>query len=98
MQALSPCLLTPCTEFDTDSKMLFQTTKDVKPVKTFEAMGLKEQLLRGIYAYGARGVEQPTHIHAAHSPSPPPPLAPLCRLREALCHSAARHHAGAGGA
>ncbi|CAE7793398.1 unnamed protein product, partial [Symbiodinium sp. KB8] len=41
--------------FDTDSKMLFQTTKDVKPVKTFEAMGLKEQLLRGIYAYGACG-------------------------------------------
>lgn len=32
--------------------MLFQTTKDVSTFKTFEEMRLKEQLLRGIYAYG----------------------------------------------
>ena len=39
-------------EFDTESKMLFRTTKDVVTVKTFEDMKLKEKLLRGIYAYG----------------------------------------------
>ncbi|KAK9324311.1 P-loop containing nucleoside triphosphate hydrolase protein [Lipomyces orientalis] len=35
-----------------DSQMEFATSKDVEVVPTFESMGLKEDLLRGIYAYG----------------------------------------------
>lgn len=31
----------------------FETTPGVRPIKTFEEMGLKEDLLRGIYAYGS---------------------------------------------
>jgi hypothetical protein len=30
----------------------FTTTKDVEVLPTFEAMGLREELLRGIYDYG----------------------------------------------
>ncbi|ODQ66145.1 ATP-dependent RNA helicase fal1 [Nadsonia fulvescens var. elongata DSM 6958] len=37
---------------DLDDELEFQTSKDVKVVPTFEAMNLKENLLRGIYAYG----------------------------------------------
>lgn len=31
----------------------FTTSKDIQVYPTFEAMGLKEDLLRGIYSYGA---------------------------------------------
>lgn len=30
----------------------FETSEDVKVVSSFDQMGLKETLLRGIYAYG----------------------------------------------
>lgn len=30
----------------------FETSEDVKVVPTFDGMGLREDLLRGIYAYG----------------------------------------------
>lgn len=30
----------------------FETSEDVKVVNSFDQMGLKETLLRGIYAYG----------------------------------------------
>jgi len=42
-----------------DEKLEFETTKDVKVVNSFDAMGLKEQLLRGIYQYG---FEKPSAI------------------------------------
>jgi ATP-dependent RNA helicase len=35
-----------------DDKMEFSTSKEVTVAPTFEAMHLKENLLRGIYAYG----------------------------------------------
>lgn len=35
-----------------DTTTEFTTTKDLKVFSTFEAMNLKEDLLRGIYAYG----------------------------------------------
>jgi ATP-dependent RNA helicase len=35
-----------------DEKMEFSTSKEVTVAPTFEAMHLKENLLRGIYAYG----------------------------------------------
>lgn len=38
---------------------LFKTSKEVKVIQSFDAMGLKEDLLRGIYAYG---FEKPSAI------------------------------------
>jgi ATP-dependent RNA helicase len=34
-----------------DSKLVFETSEDVKVVNSFDSLGLKEDLLRGIYAY-----------------------------------------------
>lgn len=34
------------------SNVEFETSEDVEVVPTFNAMNLKEELLRGIYAYG----------------------------------------------
>jgi len=42
-----------------DDKNTFETSEEVKVVPTFEAMGLKENLLRGIYAYN---FEKPSSI------------------------------------
>lgn len=39
--------------------MDFETTEGVKAIATFEGMGIKEDLLRGIYAYG---FEKPSAI------------------------------------
>lgn len=38
-----------------DATMVFETSKEVTVVTTFDQMSLKEDLLRGIYAYGERG-------------------------------------------
>jgi hypothetical protein len=35
-----------------DDKELFETSKDVKIQASFESMGLKPELLKGIYQYG----------------------------------------------
>ena len=37
---------------DAEGRMDFSTSKEVTVAPTFEAMHLKEQLLRGVYAYG----------------------------------------------
>jgi ATP-dependent RNA helicase len=42
-----------------EDKTTFETSEEVKVVPTFEAMGLKENLLRGIYAYN---FEKPSSI------------------------------------
>jgi len=42
-----------------DSKEVYETTKDVTVVASFDAMGLKEELLHGIFAYG---FEKPSAI------------------------------------
>jgi ATP-dependent RNA helicase len=42
-----------------DAKMAFETSKDVDVMASFEAMGLREDLLRGIYSYG---FEKPSAI------------------------------------
>ena len=39
-------------EYDKDEDMLFTQSGDIDVVPNFEKMGLKEDLLRGIYAYG----------------------------------------------
>ena len=40
------------TTDDEDSKLVFETSEDVKVTRTFDQMKLKEDLVRGIYAYG----------------------------------------------
>ncbi|KAJ6919050.1 eukaryotic initiation factor 4A-3 [Populus alba x Populus x berolinensis] len=42
-----------------DEKLVFETTEGVEPVASFDEMGLKEDLLRGIYNYG---FEKPSAI------------------------------------
>lgn len=34
------------------SNVEFETSEDVEVISTFDTMGLREELLRGIYAYG----------------------------------------------
>lgn len=37
---------------DDDATMVFETSKEVTVVNTFDRMNLRQDLLRGIYAYG----------------------------------------------
>lgn len=37
---------------DEDATMVFETSKGVDVVATFDGMNLRDDLLRGIYAYG----------------------------------------------
>lgn len=37
------------------TKVEFETSEEVDVTPTFDTMGLREDLLRGIYAYGTRG-------------------------------------------
>lgn len=37
---------------DDDATMVFETSATVQVVPTFDSMGLRDDLLRGIYAYG----------------------------------------------
>jgi ATP-dependent RNA helicase len=38
-------------DYTSDGKIIFDTSEEVKVVPTFDTMGLKEDLLRGIYAF-----------------------------------------------
>ncbi|OMO60117.1 hypothetical protein CCACVL1_24390 [Corchorus capsularis] len=42
-----------------DDKLVFETTEGIEPISSFEQMGLKDDLLRGIYDYG---FEKPSAI------------------------------------
>ncbi|KAL1556941.1 RNA helicase [Salvia divinorum] len=42
-----------------DAKLVFETSKGVEPIMSFDEMGIKEELLRGIYNYG---FEKPSAI------------------------------------
>jgi len=46
-------------DYDADEKMEFELSGDIDVLKSFDAMGLKEDLLRGVYAYG---FEKPSAI------------------------------------
>ena len=72
-----------------DETLDFSTSDDVQIVESFDAMGLKDELLRGIYAYGGRpgaggrdgGVGLtggPPRAQALRS-RPPSSSAPSCR-------------------
>ena len=47
------------------SKLEFETSEDVEIVPSFDSMGLKDELLRGIYAYGAARPRWP--LQSRHS-------------------------------
>ena len=49
----------PQGEFDTGEGLTFETSKGVQPVKSFDDMNLKADLLRGVYQYG---FEKPSAI------------------------------------
>ena len=38
---------------DEDATMVFETSKEVSVINTYDRMNLRQDLLRGIYAYGA---------------------------------------------
>ena len=46
-------------DFDKDENITFDTSKGVKIVSTFDSMGIREDLLRGLYSYG---FEKPSAI------------------------------------
>ena len=37
---------------DEDAKLVFETSEEVKVTRSFDQMKLREDLVRGIYAYG----------------------------------------------
>ena len=41
-----------------DASMVFETSKEVKVISTFDQMSLRDDLLRGIYAYGKNRREE----------------------------------------
>ncbi|KAJ3045256.1 Eukaryotic initiation factor 4A-III [Rhizophlyctis rosea] len=60
-----------------DSNLVFETTEDVKVVPTFDSMGLKEDLLRGIYAYN---FEKPSAIQQRA-------IAPITKGRDVIAQA-----------
>jgi len=67
------------------SNVEFETSEDVEVIPTFNAMNLKEELLRGIYAYGESWCVYPFADLKISQISKFP------RLRETLGHSAEEH-------
>ncbi|KAG9017437.1 RNA helicase [Tulasnella sp. JGI-2019a] len=58
-QSTSPDTPAVATTFINDERLVFESPEAVKAVSTFDQLGLKEDLLRGIYA---RGFEKPSAI------------------------------------
>jgi len=59
-----------------DEKLVFETSGEVDVTPSFDNMGLKEELVRGIYAYGQRERETGRR----------PPLLRLALLRDGRVH------------
>ena len=55
LYCLSVCLI----DYDAEEDIEFTQTEDIEVLSSFDTMGLKEDLLRGIYAYGTAS-RQPT--------------------------------------
>jgi len=60
-----------------DSKLKFETSEDVEVCPTFGNMGLREDLLRGIYAYG---FERPSAIQQRA-------IVPVTKGRDSICQA-----------
>ena len=72
-----------------DATMVFETSKEVRVVTTFDQMGLREDLLRGIYAYGRS--REGSFLLLLQEPK-----IFSYRIREAVGHPAALHHTHCG--
>lgn len=48
------------------SNVEFETSEDVEVVPTFQSMKLREELLRGIYAYGKSQIINKTNLQLAN--------------------------------
>eukprot|EP01052_Picozoa_sp_SAG31_P019535 SAG31_NODE_1428_length_8391_cov_4.335866_11_plen_63_part_00 len=57
---------------ENDGKLKFETSKEVEVLRTFDAMALKEDLLRGLYAYGMFETQPSLCNIVAHFPKPAP--------------------------
>jgi ATP-dependent RNA helicase len=62
---------------DDDSRLDFETSEDVEVYPTFDNIGLREELLRGIYAYG---FEKPSAIQQRA-------IVPITKGRDAICQA-----------
>eukprot|EP00211_Chloroparvula_japonica_P006281 CAMPEP_0119137980 /NCGR_PEP_ID=MMETSP1310-20130426/24785_1 /TAXON_ID=464262 /ORGANISM="Genus nov. species nov., Strain RCC2339" /LENGTH=402 /DNA_ID=CAMNT_0007129127 /DNA_START=43 /DNA_END=1251 /DNA_ORIENTATION=- len=60
-----------------DNEIVFETSEDIRVVKTFESMKLKDELLRGIYAYG---FEKPSAIQQRA-------IRPIIQGRDCICQA-----------
>ena len=54
-----PAAAAPNPSYDAEEGLSFETSESIKPTTSFEAMGLKETLLRGVYQFG---FEKPSAI------------------------------------
>lgn len=54
-----PAAAAPNATYDAEEGLSFETSESIKPTTSFEAMGLKEPLLRGVYQFG---FEKPSAI------------------------------------
>ena len=59
MTFLSPAGTDACPVSFVQTEEDFETSSDVKIVKSFNDMGLREDLLKGIYQYGAESLSLP---------------------------------------
>ena len=64
-------------DFDKDENITFDTSKGVKVVNTFDGMGIREDLLRGLYSYG---FEKPSAIQQRA-------IKPLIMMRDTIAQA-----------
>lgn len=72
------------------SNVEFETSEDVEVIPTFSAMNLKEELLRGIYAYGKHWIYSIRHKKFVFL-NISVDTECVRRFRKALCYTAAQH-------
>lgn len=48
---------------ENDAKIVFETSEEVSVTPTFDSMKIREDLLRGIYAYGKRRIVSHNRIY-----------------------------------
>jgi hypothetical protein len=81
-------------DYDEKEAIEITVSGDIEVFPSFDAMGLKEDLLRGIYAYGLYLFSNfPWVLNHLKCPNTYFSQYPHCRFRKALCYSAARYQA-----
>ena len=64
-------------DYDKDENISFETSKGVKVTSTFDVMGIREDLLRGLYSYG---FEKPSAIQQRA-------IMPICSGRDVIAQA-----------